>query len=267
VQGAVPTFACCKAPSRAAITVGINTLTNCGFLSDVASSAFPNTDQMTQDSLVWLILHEFHHIGLSHFKLAASFEVVQRTHAVSPQKLLSISRLCLEMQADHEATRMLLGAYTTTKWQGLRQRVMAISSMMMLIAIEDTKSDARGRTHPKAATRIFQLLGHLAELPLVQAQIEQNSSLIPTEDELQAFAREVTIPCFFDALQLAQAVRATSITDDLGNPEDFFKDLEIAKLGNPSRYADLKTQGAREWAKLWPCKEALKPILGGHFTN
>ena len=222
---------------------------------------------MTQDSLVWLILHEFHHIDLNHFKLAGSFEVVQRSHAVSPKKLLSISRLCLEMQADHEATQMLLGAYTTTKWQGLRQRVMAISGMMMLIAIEDTKNDARGRTHPKAATRIFQLLGHLAELPLVQAQIEQDSSLIPTEDELQAFAHEVTIPCFFDAIKLAQAARATSIADDLGSPEDFFKDLEIAKLGDLSRYGELKTQGAREWAQLWPCNEALKPILGGHFTN
>jgi hypothetical protein len=110
-------------------------------------------------------------------------------------------------------------------------------------------------------------LGHLAELPLVQAQIEQDSSLIPTEDELQAFAHEVTIPCFFDAIQLAQAAGAASIADDLGSPEDFFKDLEIAKLGDPSKHGELKTQGAQEWAKLWPCNEALKPILGGHFTN
>ncbi|WP_106162282.1 hypothetical protein [Tritonibacter scottomollicae] len=101
----------------------------------------------------------------------------------------------------------------------------------------------------------------------MQAQIEQDSSLIPTEDELQAFAHEVTIPCFFDAIQLAQAARATSIADDLGSPEDFFKDLEIAKLGDLSRYGELKTQGAREWAQLWPCNEVLKPILGGHFTN
>jgi hypothetical protein len=104
-------------------------------------------------------------------------------------------------------------------------------------------------------------------MPLVRAQVHHDTSLIPTAEELRAFARDVTIPCFFDAIQLAQAANAASISDDLGSPEDFFKDLEIAKLGDPSRYRELKTQGAREWAKLWPCNEALKPILGDHFTN
>ena len=66
---------------------------------------------------------------------------------------------------------------------------------------------------------------------------------------------------------LAQTAGAASITSDLGSPENFFKDLEIAKLGDPSRYAELKTQGAQEWAKLWPYNEALKPFLGGHFTT
>ncbi|EEE36965.1 hypothetical protein RKLH11_800 [Rhodobacteraceae bacterium KLH11] len=28
-----------------------------------------------------------------------------------------------------------------------------------------------------------------------------------------------------------------------------------------------RLEGAQEWAKLWPCNEALKPILGSHFTN
>ncbi|WP_155846165.1 hypothetical protein [Celeribacter ethanolicus] len=139
--------------------------------------------------------------------------------------------------------------------------------MMTLIELEDTKNGAKGRTHPKAATRIFQLLGHLAEIPLLQAQITQDASLIPPQDELQAFAHDVTIPCFFDAIELAQNSGATSIADDLGTLEDFFKDLEIAKLGDPSRHKDFKTLGAQEWARLWPCNEALKPILGGHFTN
>lgn len=137
----------------------------------------------------------------------------------------------------------------------------------MLIEREDTKNAVEGRTHPKAATRIFQMLGHLAEMPLVQAQIEKDATLIPTNSELQAFAHEVTIPCFFDAIELANASGAASIADDLGSPEDFFNDLEIAKLGDASQYADLKIQGAQEWAKLWSCNEALKPLLGGHFTN
>ncbi|APX17045.1 hypothetical protein BWR17_15200 [Phaeobacter inhibens] len=175
--------------------------------------------------------------------------------------------LCLELQADHEASELLLGIYSIDAWKELCEKVLAISGTMMLIELEDVKNGAEGRTHPKAATRIFQLLGHLSEMPLIRAQLNQDASLIPHEEELQAFAHEVTIPCFFDAIQLAQAAGAVSIANDLGSPENFFKDLEIAKLGDPSRYVELKTEGAREWAKLWPCNEALKPILGGHFKT
>lgn len=227
---------------------------------------------MSDVSLVWLVLHELCHIHLSHFKLASNFGLVRRTssepkvNGVTPTVLHPLTPLCLELQADHEATEMLLGAHSQEVWQGLRQRVSAISGILVLIEIEDTKNDAQGRTHPKAATRIFQLLGHLAEMPLIRAQVHQDASLIPSEEELQAFAHEITIPCFFDAIRLAVSTGAVSIASDLGSPEDFFKDLEVVKLGDPSRYGELKTQGAREWAKLWPCNEALKPILGGHFT-
>ncbi|MBU2079548.1 MAG: hypothetical protein KJ875_15555 [Alphaproteobacteria bacterium] len=223
-------------------------------------------------SLVWLILHELSHIDLNHFELADSFGIAQRSSmkpkplSSLPEELRLLAPLCLEMQADHEATEMLLGAYSTDDWQELREKVVAISGMMMLIELEDTQNGAKGRTHPKAATRIFQLLGHLAEMPLVHAQITQDASLIPPQDELQAFAHDVTVPCFFDAIELAQTAGAASIAADLGTLEDFFKDLEIAKLGDPSRYKDLKTQGAQEWAKLWPCNEALKQILWKHQT-
>ncbi len=220
-------------------------------------------------SFAWLLLHELCHISLHHFKVAERFGLVSRSTDTNTINLDSPAAAlkCIEMQADHEASSLLLEDYSPGDWQELRQQAMAIAGMMILIELEDTKNRSDNQTHPKAATRIFQLLGHLAEMPLIQAQIEKDASLIPSKDELQAFAHEVTIPCFFDALQLAQAANAAFISDDLGSPEDFFKDLEIAKLGDPSRYGELKTQGAQEWAKLWPCNEALKPILGGHFTN
>ncbi|MDF1784178.1 MAG: hypothetical protein P1U33_08455 [Litorivicinaceae bacterium] len=230
-------------------------------------------EQRLHQSLTWLILHELSHSELGHFRLADEFGVAQRScknsHALDAigYDLRHLAPVCLEMQADHEATDTLLGAYSAEGWHEVREKVLAISGMMMLIELEDAKNNAEGRTHPKAATRIFQLLGHLAEMPLVRAQVHQDTSLIPVEKELQAFAHGVTIPCFFDAIQLSKAAGAVSIADDLGSPEDFFKDLEIAKLGDPSRYGELKTQGAQEWAKLWPCNEALKPILGSHFTN
>lgn len=241
---------------------------------DSSNSSFDKElKQYLNLSFRWLILHELSHVDLGHFKLADSFGVAQRSTMKPeplgrlPTDLRPLAQPCLEMQADHEATEMLLGAYTSNGWEELRSNALAISGMMMLIEREDIKNGLEGRTHPKAATRIFQMLGHLAEMPLVRAQVDQDASLIPSENDLQAFAHEVTIPCFFDAVELANASGAPSIVNDLGSPEDFFKDLEIAKLGDPSRYADLKTQGAQERAKLWPCNESLKPILGSHFTN
>ena len=224
----------------------------------------------------WLLLHELSHVLLGHFCVFDRFGVAQRgtvhrncdaLRSQLPLKFLELVPLCLEMQADHEATDTLLGAFSTDGWHDLCDKVLATSAMMMLVELEDTKSGIQGQTHPKAATRIFQLIGHVAEMPLVEAQLNQDAFFIPTEDVLQAFANEVTIPCFFDAAQLAETAGAASIAYDLGSPEDFFKDLEIAKLGDPSRYGELKTQGAQEWAKLWPYNEALKPILGSHFTN
>jgi len=219
----------------------------------------------------FIVFHELGHIDLNHFELADSFGIAQRSSmkpkpfSSLPEELRLLAPLCLEMQADHEATEMLLGAYSPDNWQDLREKVLAISGMMMLIELEDTQNGAKGRTHPKAATRIFQLLGHLAEMPLVQAHITQDASLIPPQDELQAFAHDVTVPCFFDAIELAQTAGAASIAANLGTLEDFFKDLEIAKLGDPSRYTNLKTQGARQWAELWPMNEALKQILNSNF--
>lgn len=221
----------------------------------------------------FLVFHELGHIALGHFKMAECFGIAQRSSTIRtplnvvPSEVNSLFSLCLEMQADHQATDLLLGPYSTDGQLDVRSKVLAISGMMMLIELQDNKNGAEGRTHPKAATRVFQLFGHLAEMPLVQAHLQQDPSQIPSEDELQAFARDVTIPCFFDAIQLAQAAGAASTASDLGSPEDFFKDLEIAKLGDPTRYTEFKTQGAQEWAKLWPCNEALKPILGSHFTT
>jgi len=168
-------------------------------------------EQRLHQSLTWLMLHELSHFDLGHFEIADEFGVAQRsrkgiyTLGAMPRALRNFAPLCLEMQADHEATDMLLGAYFTDDWHELREKVLAISGMMMLIELENTKNGAEALTHPKAATRIFQLLGHVAEIPLIRAQLNQDASLIPCEKELQAFARDVTIPCFFDAIQLAQA--------------------------------------------------------------
>lgn len=163
---------------------------------------------------------------------------------------------CLKMQADHDAIEMLLDTYSTDEWPALRARATAISGMMMLIKREDTKRGQAHFSHPKAASRIFQLLGHVIEMPMIQPTLaKQHPELeidpaIPSDEEQSAFNREVVIPVFLDAMKLAMVANAETIRDDLGGPTDFFRDVQIAKLANSDRFDHLVTEGAKEWASI-----------------
>lgn len=257
--------------------------------SDVAFTAgagqrfASNTEQMAHLSLSWLIQHELHHIILNHFDLIDGFRISETRNAprfglarkskiepappiTLPPELRLHAPLCLELQADHDATEMELGAYSSNNWANLRHRVTAISAMMMLIEREDARNGETGITHPKAATRIFQLLGHVTEMPLMPAQLQARQQSFkavdpahfPSKDEISAFGRQVTIPCFFDAVSLAHVAGANRISEDLGEPEDFFRDIQIAKTAAPNRFVDLKSTGARQWAELVLKNEELK---------
>ncbi|WP_424978110.1 hypothetical protein [Leisingera sp. S232] len=253
------------------------------FLAGAGQRFASDAEQMAYQSLSWLIQHELHHIILNHFDLIDSFRIAETRNAprfgltrqskVKPAPLIKLPAelrphvpLCLELQADHDAAEIELGAYSSEDWKNLRHRVTAISAMMMLIEREDAKNGETGITHPKAATRIFQLLGHVTEMPLIPAQLHARQQGLPaidpahspSKDEINAFGRQVTIPSFFDAVSLARVAGADSISIDLGEPEDFFRDIQIAKAADPSRFADLRTAGARQWAELVLKNEELK---------
>ncbi len=175
------------------------------------------------------------------------------------------------VRRDHAAQEQLceMGwsyAYSADEWESLRYRAMAISAVMVLIDQEDAKNTAPLSTHPKAATRIFQLLGHITEMPLIPAQriavingydaIDPND--LPSNEEQTAYGKDVSIPCFFDAVNLAQVAGADSIRQDLGEAQDFFADVGIAKAADPAGFDAFKTDGARQWADLVLFNETLK---------
>lgn len=235
-------------------------------------------DQNIGASSMWLILHELHHYELGHFKIldteyisktsnGPEFGLVSRAEKpLSP--LTDIDRIylqqCLELQADHEAIDMLLESYSTDEWKELRQRIACISAMMVLIDVEDTKRNLKQSSHPKSATRIFQLLGHVSEMPLVPAQakaIEDDQSIdhkqIPSEKEEQAFVKKIAIPAFYDAIALANAAGAKHIIDELGDLPAFFEDVYLAKTSSDAGVDQFKTQGAKEWCQLKPINERI----------
>lgn len=245
-----------------------------GFLAGAGQPVNADTDQLIHLTLTWLMLHELQHVELNHFDLTAQFAIAETRNAPSfeiasreppkhapmlalPEHLQSDAPFCLELQADHDASEILLERYSPDEWVRLRQRIMAVSAMVMLIEREDARNGKNGKTHPKAATRIFQLLGHVTELPLIPAQLaahrKETTQVDPADldspEEQAAYGKHVTIPSFFDAVNLARIADAESITQDLGDPTDFFKDIATAKIG--SQEADpLRTKGAREWSKV-----------------
>ncbi len=226
-------------------------------------------------ALEWLILHELHHAALGHFELTYGFPVL---HLVSrknretiplndfPKDLWRKVSPCLELQADHDALEMMLGDYSRGGWVSVRKLATSIAAVMVLIETAGSGDGDKPSSHPHAATRIFQLLGHVAEMWSIPAHAKANArgeqairdEDLPPQVEVQAFCSEVVLPLFWDAVALAEAAEAKSIISDLGSPEDFFADIGRAKLG---QWDELVTVGAKEWATLKDVNDAILPFL------
>ena len=241
---------------------------------------------MADLSLVWLMLHEMQHHDLRHFEIIGRGGIAEtrapqvlalvERHVARPNLLtgfgpaeLAKVEPCLELQADHDAIELLIDAYSADKWESLRHRAAAIASMMVLIAVEDSRHGGALSTHPKAATRIFQLLGHVAEMPFLPARFKAEArgadsidpADLPQEDELLAFGEAVTLPLYRDSAGLA-AAGALAIQKDLGSAEAFFDDVSIARLGEAHRFRHLRTAGAAQWAELVRTNATILERLG-----
>lgn len=160
----------------------------------------------------------------------------------------------------------MLSNYSRDGWADLRTKIASISAVMVLIGKHDTDNAIEHSTHPKAATRIFQLLGHVTEmwsLPAhAKAKVRGETAIceddLPSDEEKRAFSKEVILPAFWDAVALAEVAGAKSIISDLGSPEDFFADVARAKLG---QWDELVTVGAKEWAELKDANDLILPLL------
>ncbi|MCV6576549.1 MAG: hypothetical protein OIF58_12500 [Cohaesibacter sp.] len=226
----------------------------------------------------WIILHELQHLELGHFELlngVPTLHLISRSKRSSnpinglPKELWHKVEPCLELQADHDAIDFMLDRYSTDGWQEIRAKATSIAAAMVLIEKIDTENGIKHSTHPKAATRIFQLLGHLTEMWSLPAHIDAQNcdektvpkGVLPSEEEQHAFGKEVILPTFWNAVALAEKAEAKTIIDDLGSPEDFFADVARAKFG---QWDKLKTTGSKEWAELKNTNEAILPLLRRH---
>ncbi|WP_220750441.1 hypothetical protein [Jannaschia pagri] len=231
-----------------------------------------DADVMVRNSLVWLLLHETQHAELGHFTLMGtariseghppSFGLVSRPQMPQafgdlPAATLAALPFCLEMQADHNAIALMVEQYSTGEWGILRKRVAAMVAMTVLIERADLDRKGNPRSHPQAATRLFQLLGYVHQLPLTPAMMEArehgrgslNPADIPDQSELNAYFEQVTKPCLETARHIIAQSEVSSL-DDLGNDEAFFHDLDIIANNQTARFSRLQTPGAQELVRL-----------------
>lgn len=213
----------------------------------------------------WIALHERAHLELGHFSIlegVPTFNLVSKSGKSQvqepnlPRDLWDKVERCLELQADHEALEEMLGNMDDIDWTELRITIASIASVMVLIEKIDTDNLNPSETHPKAATRIFQLLGHVNDMWSIGVSL--NAGDLPDAERIQAFAKEVILPAYFDAVEMAKSAKATNLIHDLGDPEMFFADIAHAKLGD---WGQLQTVGAKEWAELKGANEQILPLV------
>ncbi|RVT87175.1 hypothetical protein DXV76_03585 [Rhodobacteraceae bacterium CCMM004] len=258
------------------------------WLADANDDSLPfDADWFSHVSLVWLLMHEMQHADLDHFAFLGRKRIAEAdqqpgmgllsraaSSAAPVQKVRRQDRPlvepCLELQADHDAIELVLDAYSPDDWPAIRYRTAAVSGMMVLIETAEQVSEGMPRSHPKAATRIFQLLGHVMEMPtipaMMKAQLRGETTIdpedLPSDEEQRAFATSVTLPCYRDAVHLARLAGASAIADDLGDERSFFNDLKIAKLMDVDQFPSLVTAGGQEWASLVALNDRLLRLQG-----
>ncbi|MDH4992226.1 hypothetical protein QEZ48_15520 [Aquamicrobium lusatiense] len=239
----------------------------------------PITDDvafLTRVSLIWLILHEITHgelrhfafmgdIGISETDAPRSLGLVSRVSESTAAPIASfdgIERLqaehCLELQADHEAGEYILEAWSPNEWDSLRVRSACIMAVMILIEQAEAVNAVVAPTHPKAATRRFQLMGHLATLWMIPAQInaqaeglsEPLSEDLPPDEVVQAYRAQVVLPVLADAAKLASVFNDDSVFLDLSELDNLFADITTAQLGLYVSENEFRTAGGKEWSRL-----------------
>lgn len=244
-------------------------------------------DHAVEISFSWLLQHELNHHAIGHFevtegaslsegKSAQGLGIVRRSGKIkSAMDTLSEHEradmhLCLELQADHDATEIVLGAYASDNWPLVRYYANCILVVVFIIEAEERNSTSPLRCHPYASTRLFMLIAHLVELPMIpgikRAHAEGLDHLpqkyLPTADVLVGYRSEVVNPVMAASQIIAEACGIPEAWKELGTPVAFFEDIDAIMIDGASEIEEFTTLGAKQWAELKPRNAELLEKLG-----
>ena len=240
-----------------------------------------------ETSVAWLIQHELNHHAIGHFDLIDGaglaegvspygLGIVERARraqsslsAFTPKEMSELHQ-CLELQTDHDATEIVLGAYSAENWPLFRYYAICILVVIFIIEAEERQSSDPLRYHPYAATRLFMLIAHLVELPTIPGIKRAHAegldhlpkSYLPTADEMGAYRSEVVKPVMAASQIIAEACGIPEAWDDLGTADAFFADIDAILIHHADKPEAFQTQGAKQWAELKPLNDKYLRMLG-----
>lgn len=244
-------------------------------------------DHAVETSIHWLIQHELNHLSIGHFDLIngagiaegrspQGFGVASRSGAATkPMDFLdpseqSQAHLCLELQTDHDATEIVLGAYSVENVSLYRYYATCVLVIILIIEAQERQSHRVDRSHPHAATRLFMLIAHLVEMPTIPAikrahaegLNELPASYLPSANELVAYRRDVVRPVMSASQVLAEAIGIPDAWAAVGTAETFFEDIDAVLLRQARYPEDFQTYAAKQWAFLKSTNDKILKKLG-----
>lgn len=142
--------------------------------------------------------------------------------------------------------------------------------MVFIIEAEERQLNTPLRYHPSAATRLFMLIAHLVEMPMIpgikRAYAEGlehlPKSYLPTSDELVTYRSEVVGPVMAASQFIAEACGIPQAWQELGTAEAFFADIDAIIIHQADDRDDFATQGAKQWAALKPLNAKYLKMMG-----
>ena len=242
------------------------------------------TDALVSRSLTWLLLHEFMHIRSNHLSILGRAQLTEYnfdddnvTERKEPDWFHELTdgekalvRPCLELQADNDATEVMLGTLSEVGWDDFRIDAACIFVVMALMDRAEKSLNRKTRTYPLVATRFFTLFSQMFQYWLFEdAELADRNgeSFVVSErstdtQAFKRFAKEVLALSVNDVIMIALHAGARDFIDDMGQGKPFFEDLYEIQYADDLSKAKLGTKAAQEWRTLYPLNEKIMRLTG-----
>ena len=248
-------------------------------------------DQLKEHSITWLVLHEMMHIQLGHLDLLSVAELIESEDAqMQPigqtdlnirlkQELSSEERkwvrACLEMQADSDATELLLGVYSNEEQGDFRIKAAAIFVVMALMEKATNQQSGGSKIYPDVATRFFMLFAQLFQYWMYSgATLEagEGESFVRPENQSDGeafigYANAVLRPIINDAIDIAHMAGIPAFLEGIGGEGVLFQDIHEIQYAKDLSAADLQSAASQEWRRLLPINEKIMALLALRETD